>query len=311
MEREANYAAVGAFVLAVIVMASLFVYWYSDSREHRDYTRYEIYYDGSVSGLNRGAPVRYLGVDVGRVFSLRIDQRSSGRVQVIADIDSTTPVSARTVAELSLQGVTGLLYIDLLGDAGTKPLGPLVPSERFPVIRSVRSNFDVFIASLPEAVGKLAEVADRAGRVLSDENIAAIGSTLARLDAASAHLPDTLQEVRALVKDLRAASDDVQATARNVRRLTDETGPDLAASIKRARTAADNLASATGRLDALLAENRGDVRSFARDGLPELQALLREGRAAAQELRDLSKTLRENPSRLIYQPARTGVEIPR
>jgi phospholipid/cholesterol/gamma-HCH transport system substrate-binding protein len=311
MEREANYAAVGAFVLAVIVMASLFVYWYSDTREHRDYTRYEIYFEGTVSGLNRGAAVRYLGVDVGRVFSLRIDKRSAGRVQVIADIDSSAPVSARTVAELSLQGVTGLLYIDLLGDAGTKPLGPLVPSDRYPVIRSVRSNFDVFIASLPEAVGKLAEVADRAGRILSDDNIAAIGSMLARLDDASAHLPDTLRDVRGLAKDLRAASDDVQATARNVRRFTDESGPDLAATVKRARAVADNLASATARLDALLAENRGDVRGFARDGLPELQALLREGRAAARELRDLSQSLRENPSRLIYQPSPTGVEIPR
>ena len=32
--------------------------------------RYEIYFDGSVSGLARGSPVRYLGVDVGRVRSL-------------------------------------------------------------------------------------------------------------------------------------------------------------------------------------------------------------------------------------------------
>ncbi len=75
MEREANYAAVGAFVVLVVVMAVLFVYWYSDAREHRDYTRYEVYFEGSVSGLERGAPVRYLGVDVGRVYSMRIDPR--------------------------------------------------------------------------------------------------------------------------------------------------------------------------------------------------------------------------------------------
>src|SRR5262245_28870597 len=110
MEREANYAAVGAFVVAVVVLAGLFVYWYSDARDHRDYTRYEIYFDGSVSGLTRGAPVRYLGVDVGRVFTMRIDPRDSSRVQVVADIDSTTPISTKTVAELSLQGVTGVLF---------------------------------------------------------------------------------------------------------------------------------------------------------------------------------------------------------
>ncbi len=75
MEREANYAAVGAFVLLVVAMAILFVYWYSDSSDHRDYTRYEIYFDGSVSGLSRGSPVRYLGVDVGRVVQMREAQR--------------------------------------------------------------------------------------------------------------------------------------------------------------------------------------------------------------------------------------------
>ena len=31
MEREANYVAVGAFVLLITAMAVLFVYWYSDT----------------------------------------------------------------------------------------------------------------------------------------------------------------------------------------------------------------------------------------------------------------------------------------
>ena len=140
MEREANYAAVGAFVLLVVVMAVLFVYWYSDSREHRDYSRYEVYFEGSVSGLQRGAPVRYLGVDIGRVYSMRIDPRDSSRVQVLVDLDATAPVSATVLAELSLQGVTGLLYMDLTQDNGTRRLTKSVPSEKFPVIRSARTS---------------------------------------------------------------------------------------------------------------------------------------------------------------------------
>src|SRR3984957_17109289 len=113
MEREANYLAVGSFVLLVVVMGFLFVYWYSASLEHRFYVRYEIYFDGSVSGLSEGGPVRYLGVDVGRVQRIRIDPRAANRVQGVADIDATTPISEQTLAQLSLQGVTGLLYIDL------------------------------------------------------------------------------------------------------------------------------------------------------------------------------------------------------
>ena len=113
MEREANYTAVGAFVLLVIGMAVAFVYWYSDGRNARSYERYEIYFEGSVSGLNVGSAVRYLGVDIGRVIALNIDRRSAARVQVIVGIDSAAPISDKTVAELSLLGVTGLLYTSL------------------------------------------------------------------------------------------------------------------------------------------------------------------------------------------------------
>src|SRR5246500_607096 len=136
MEREANYAAVGAFVLLVALLGVLFVYWYSDTREHRNYNRYEIYFTGSVGGLDGGAPVRYLGVGAGRVVDRHIDPRDSSRVEVIVDIDATTPISEHTVAELGLQGVTGLLYIDLLEDRTSKRPTPPVTGLKYPVIRS-------------------------------------------------------------------------------------------------------------------------------------------------------------------------------
>jgi phospholipid/cholesterol/gamma-HCH transport system substrate-binding protein len=58
-------------------------------------------------------------------------------------------------------------------------------------------------------------------------------------------------------------------------------------------------------------ENREDIRSFTREGLPELERFLREGRAAAREFRDLSRSLRDDPSQILYQPPAQGVEIPR
>src|SRR5262245_57048190 len=161
MEREANYTAVGAFVLLIVTMAGLFVYWYAGSNDARDYKRYEIYFEGSVSGLSRGSTVRYLGVEVGRVAVIRIDKRAADRVQVIADIDSQAPISKETLASLSLQGVTGLLYIDLLAEADSKRRMDPVPSEQYPVIDSIQFNFNLFLASLPGLVVLAAQVADR------------------------------------------------------------------------------------------------------------------------------------------------------
>jgi phospholipid/cholesterol/gamma-HCH transport system substrate-binding protein len=311
MEREANYAAVGAFVVLVVVMAVLFVYWYSDQREQRDYTRYEVYFEGSVSGLERGAPVRYLGVDVGRVYNMRIDSRDSSRVQVLVDIDSSAPISDKTVAELSLQGVTGLLYMDLIQDTGTRRLTRPVPSEKFPVIRSARSSFDVLLASLPDLVGLASDVADRAARMLSDKNIASVSNALANIDKASATLPQTLQEVQTLVADLRDAAAQVRGVAEQANSVISTAGPEVVTTLNRMRTVAENLSKASGRLDQLVDENRQDIRSFTREGLPELERFLREGRSAAREFRDLSRSLREDPSQILYQPVPQGVEIPR
>jgi phospholipid/cholesterol/gamma-HCH transport system substrate-binding protein len=60
----------------------------------------------------------------------------------------------------------------------------------------------------------------------------------------------------------------------------------------------------------MIAENRADVRSFTRASLPEIESFVREGRAAAKDIRQLSESLRQNPSQLLYQPAPAGVKIP-
>lgn len=310
MEREANYAAVGAFVLLVTLVGTLFVYWYSDTREHRDYNRYEIYFQGSVSGLERGAAVRYLGVGVGRVQDMSIDPRDSSRVEVIVDIDTHTPISEHTIATLGLQGVTGLLYIDLSEDRSAR-LPPQVASIRYPVIRSAPSRFDVFLAGLPELVAAAGDLVNRASRLLSDENMKAVSSAVAHLDQASAGLPRTVHDLQAMIGELRSASGELAAASHTAHGMLDAVDPDVRAATGRLHTVADNLVRATAELDAAISENRQDVRTFTRDGLPEIERFVREGRAAAHDIRELSNSLRENPAQLIYQPPQRGVEIPR
>lgn len=311
MEREANYAAVGAFVLLVALAGALFVYWYSDTREHRDYNRYEIYFTGSVSGLEKGAAVRYLGVPVGRVNDLRIDPRDSSRAEVVVDIDASTPISEHTVAELQLQGVTGLLYIDLSEDRSGKRLTAPVASLHYPVIRSAPSRFDVFLAGLPELVAAVGNLVNRADRLLSDENVGAVSSTLANVDKASAGLPRTLKDLNSLIAELRGASSELASSASLAHGMLQTVDPDVRAAAQRVRAIADNLADATGQLDKAIAENRQDIRAFTRQGLPEIERFVREGRAAAHDIRELSNSLRENPAQLLYQPPQRGVEIPR
>jgi phospholipid/cholesterol/gamma-HCH transport system substrate-binding protein len=311
MERNANYAAVGAFILLITLVGALFVYWYSDANEHRNYNRYEVYFDGTVSGLERGSAVRYLGVGVGRVVDLRIDPRDSSRVMVIVDIDAAAPISNKTVAELSLQGVTGLLFIDIVQRQHLRRPLPEVPSYKYPVILARPSRLQAFLQSLPELATSIGDVVERADRLLSDQNLAAFSGTLANVNKASVGLPQTLHDINNLVTELHNATAQIAASAHDLRTVIDTAGPDVEATVQKLHAVADNIAKATDVIDKIIVDNRQDIRSFTRDGLPELERFLREGRAAAEEIRELSNSLRENPSQLLYQQPQKGVEIPR
>ena len=136
MDREANYVAVGIFVVLVLALGAGFVLWYANKTEGGE-QRYEVYFEGSVSGLSEGASVRYLGVSVGRVTRIGIDPRNSARVRVVVEISEDTPIKGDTVARLAMQGVTGLLTLNLEPrDPGSRPTPP-VESLKYPVIPSM------------------------------------------------------------------------------------------------------------------------------------------------------------------------------
>jgi phospholipid/cholesterol/gamma-HCH transport system substrate-binding protein len=311
MEREANYTAVGAFVILVTVMAGLFVYWYSEGRDRRSYVTYEMYFQGSVTGLSEGGSVRYLGVEVGKVRRIRLDQRSADRVQVIVEIDQAAPISEKTSAELSLLGITGLLYIDLRQNSGGREVMPPVASVNYPVINTVRSNFDTFLASLPEIAGSAAQLLERAQQVFSPENSAALADMVKNLHAASNGLPATMQRVDTLVASMTETSHEVRMLATSLRGTTENISPQIQQLAQRLNGTADNLEKASTGIHLFIAENRASVSGFAQDGLPQLQRTLEDARAAAESFQELSRSLKEDPSQMLYQSVKRGVKVPR
>jgi len=285
------------------------VYWYTDQQEKRSYDRYEIYFPSSVSGLTRGSPVRYLGVDVGKVVRIQIDPQQRNRVLVIADIDSTAPIDGRTQASLSLQGVTGVLFIDLQQDRKATSPGVLAQGLHYPVIRSAPSDFDVLLSNLPALTTRLVELVDRINQVFSDENVRTIKATLDNAHAASEHLPDTVRDVQALVVDARRTVQEVQGAAADLRSIEVQARPDIESAIANVRHVTDNLAKTSDELERFVMENEPGFSRFTRQSLPEVEQLLRESRQAVRDFRDLSRSLKQNPSQLIYEPNYHGVEV--
>jgi phospholipid/cholesterol/gamma-HCH transport system substrate-binding protein len=311
VERDARYATVALFALACIVAALAFVWWYSGRGDRRDYDTYEIYFEGSVSGLSKGSPVRYLGVDVGRVTALSVDRRDASRVKVVADIDRSAPISGATQAKLGLLGLTGLLYIDLQQDPRIAPTEQLVRGDAHPVIAAGKGTIEASIEKLPEVLNQATDIMARIEEMLSDRNIESFGRTLANLEHASATLPETLDDARALASDLRRISESTLALTTRLDATLERSQPDLEATLANARAASARLASTADGLDRFINGNDGSFARNAGASLAELQQLVIDAREASNEVRELARELRERPSSLVFEQAESGVEMPR
>lgn len=309
MERDAKYAAVAIFALVAVAAAFTFVWWYSGQGDRRVYERYEIYFNGSVSGLARGSPVRYLGVDVGRVETLSIDRENPGRVKVLASVDDTAPVSGATRARLGLLGLTGLLYIDLQKDPAADATQALPMGATYPVIVSRKGDIETFVERLPDLVGKAGAVLTRVERMLSDDNLHAVTASLESLDRASRELPAIAANAAALTADLRRTAAEVTALSQRMNGLVAASQPDVAASLAGLRTAAEKLGRTSASLERIVAGNEASLNQLAGSGTQELQQLVIDLRDASGELRSLARGLRDNPASLLREKKEGGVEI--
>jgi phospholipid/cholesterol/gamma-HCH transport system substrate-binding protein len=308
VERDARYAAVAVFALAAIAAAFAFVWWYSGRADRRVYENYEIYFEGSVSGLAQGSPVRYLGVDVGRVRQLSVARADPGRVKVMAEVDSAAPLSGATRARLGLLGLTGLLYIDLQLDPEADPDQALVRGESYPVIPARKGDIEAFLERLPDLVTHAGSVMARIEALLDDENVQAVGDSLNDIREATAGLPALSREAAALTAELREAAE-TTALTRRLNDLSANSQPAAEAALASGRIAAEKLASAASSLERILTVNEAALAGAAGQGATELQQLLLDLRDASAEVRSLAQALRERPSSLLRESPERGVEI--
>ena len=170
MNNKVNYTLVGFLVLVGIAMILGFSYWLLKPTVETETTKYYIYFDESVLGLNIDAPVKYRGISVGKVVRLRINPDNSEQVEVLISVLSTTPIKQFTEARLTAQGITGLSYINLsMGDHNAPPL-VRVGDQEYPVIKSVPSFFEDFEKSLGSVSSKLSKTLTKTEQLLNDEN---------------------------------------------------------------------------------------------------------------------------------------------
>lgn len=291
-----NYAVVGAFVLLLGAALIAAVLWLaSGGAFQKKFDMYLAIEDESVAGLNLNAPVKYNGVNVGKVQAIQLDPNNPERVRLLFAIERGTPIKEDTVAVLKTQGLTGFAYVELGGS--TKNARPLraTGNEQFPVIRTIPSLSTRLETVLTKVLEKLDHTTTNIDSLLSNENRQAFQSTLADIATVS-------RTIAARKDTLDAGIVNAGRTFNNSARATEKIGP-LIEQIERSAKAIENTSN-----EATLAVNNAnktvntvgtDVSRFTNETLPELQRLIGELNMMAGSLRRLSEKTERDPASLL------------
>ena len=305
MEAKVNFAVVGAFVLLLGAALAGGVLWFSSGKYYRkSYDTYQTYMTDSVSGLNLNAPVRYRGVEVGRVRRIALAPGNVEQVQLTLDIERGTPLKEDTVAVLQTQGLTGIAFVELTGGSRASPPLHTHAGEEYPVIQSGPSLMTRLDTSITTLLTSLNRTSENFNALMDEDNRRAVKKTLEDLEV----LSRTLAARSATIdSSLANAAHAMESTAR----LTDQL-PRLVQRVERSAETFDRMSNELARAgthaSGMFDSARAGAQELSTETLPEVHQLVMELRDLAHTLRRVSGDLEKNPGILLYgkPPAKRG-----
>jgi len=268
METRANYVLIGAFTLAAVVGAFLFVMWIAGYGAPGGHRTYQVVFNGSVSGLSNGANVLFNGIKVGEVTHLTFSRSDPHQVVADIDVNSDAPIDRNTKARLETQGLTGAAAVALLG--GSTPGPELAGENGRPAVIYAEQTMQLqdILDNVAALSVRATSVLDDADKILAD-NSAPIHSAIANVDEFSKVLADNAPNVNAALKSVADLGKTLGPLSTRLQTLSDD-ADHLVLSIDtdKVRGIVDNVQSLSGkantvldRADKLLADNSDQVHS--------------------------------------------------
>lgn len=337
METRANYLLIGGFVLATLAALIAFVIWMAKVEIEGEFTQYAVYFEGSVSGLSTAGDVRFKGIPVGAVKEISIDPINPERIRVIIEVDSSTPVKEDTVAQLELQGITGVSYVQLTGGSMDSPRLQRRGDQVLPTITSKPSQFEELFAGAPELINRLMILIGEATKIFNKQNRRAMSDTLQNLAVLSSSLAARTYEIDQIIANLSDTSQEMRLASRqfniaiesgfsDFERITDSADATMLA-VRGVATSADEIVKNDLRslfnelrrtnkafgdlgdeLNAVMIDNRDTVTDFLGEGLYEFSRLVTEMRLMVGNLTRVTNRIESDPAKFIFGDSSQGFE---
>lgn len=304
MENKAHAMAAGIFVVALTVLLVALAAWLTRDTGERDI--YEISTRETVTGLQAQAPVRYRGVDVGKVAAIGFDPKATGNVLMRLEIDREAPVTGDTFATLGFQGVTGLSFVQL--DDSGKPAERLKPNDAQPPRIPLRQGLLAKLSNKGEVIlEQVEQITVRVNKLLDDPNQKRIATALDNVGQAASSVSQLTTQMSALLNaqlgpdrvNIPAFVKNADATVTSLRGTADETRK-AAAEIGKT---AQRLNEKDGPIDRL-AEGTAALShaadSFNAATLPRINRVTEDTSRAVRQLSRTVNGINDNPQSLIF-----------
>ncbi|HUI71575.1 MAG TPA: MlaD family protein [Spirochaetia bacterium] len=315
MSKQASRSLIGAFVLGALALAVAGVVVFGSGTFFRKVDRGVMFFEGSVAGLQIGAPVVFRGVQIGHVTDIVLEvniRDLKAFIPVYTEIDPRKIVptggdrydqqylqaliNKGLRAQLQLQSfVTGQLMVSIDFHPDT-PIRLVGLETRYPEIPTIPSDLERLRTKFEEL--PLKEIADRLNETLAgiqrlvasgdlQESIGSLNHLLKNTDMLVKNLNS---EVRPLVTDVKETADAARAAfvqAEKTLRFDEGTPGQVASSIKETLSTAQDTLKETNKavqhIGGLAAENANLGYEIGRT-LEQIAELMRSIRVLADYL---------------------------
>ncbi len=306
MASKRTKFSIGLFVLSGLLIGAIIIIWAGASDIFLKGSLYNVYFDESVQGLQVDSAVKYRGVEIGKVESIKVAPDDT-LIEVIMKIDLSTDLQKNTYAQLKTAGITGIVFIeldrispDIVLDFRDVPFSadyPVIPSRRSEtsrfltdantIIRNIKAIDFKGISEQLKASTKAFEIliADkRFSRIIANLESASIN-----LESASLNLGRSVSEIQKKIDavEIEGITKNIFETLSEARGLVKSARQEIEA-MKLPRHAA----KAGDVLDAL----DKNAKAIAL----ELQDTAENLRVTSEYLQALAESLKNNPSELIF-----------
>ena len=290
MDTKINFFKIGLFVITLVISLLVIVFWLGKyGFEKKKFDEYSIYFQESVAGLNIGSSIKYKGFDVGSVSEIKLNPSNSEEIQVDISIKKGTPIKEDNYAFLGNLGITGLKYIELRGGSNNSKL--LEPNEQgLKVIHSETSTLTNLVDSTTDITNELTIVLAQIKKLLNDENIKSISTTLVKTQNSMANIEQFSSYLVNNEKKLDELLKNISVLAKNGNK-----------SFESIDKSANSFKALSTELLAEVKKGNFDVKDMSKESFDKLNKVLNSLDGTLLQTQNLIDNLNQSPSDILFK----------